>query len=541
MKRKPIITLLFTLSLLWLGGSHALAQNKVNQLLKLKLVMESISNMYVDPVNQDSLVESAITGMLSDLDPHSTYTNPHETRLILEPLQGHFSGIGVRFVMLSDTLNVIEVIKDGPSYKGGLKPGDKILKANGVKISGDSVSTDSIMPVLKGPRGSKVDIEYMRAHASQPTSTTLIRDNITINSIESHYIIDNKYGYVRLGQFAQNTASELADVFKEFKSRHVKGIIIDLQYNGGGYLNAAIEMGAMFIGDNRDIVTVKNNRHPSISNSYKSKGNPTFDSSMPVVVMVNEFSASASEIFAGAIQDWDRGVIVGRRTYGKGLVQRPIPLPDESMIRLTIARYYTPSGRCIQKQYRKGNKKEYEEEILSRIKHGELVSSDSIGFPDSLKYKTLIHDRVIYGGGGIMPDLFVPLDTTRYNKVATELIMNNVITAVALNHVSEVGRARLLQEYPTMHQFYNYVIPEAIIRKTAVYGKEKIKEWDDKLFEQAIPVITQRMRAELARDIYGSGAFYYVVNKEDPTYGAAIRLLENPSRYHNLLNPKQTK
>src|SRR5574344_923346 len=365
---------------------------------KLQMAQFAITNLYVDKVDENKLVEEAIIKMLAQLDPHSTYSDAQEVKKMNEPLVGNFEGIGVQFNMVEDTLFVIQPVSNGPSEKVGILAGDRIVAVNDTAIAGVKMSTEDIMSRLRGPKDSKVNLTIVRRGIKDPLHFKVVRDKIPIYSLDASYMIQPKTGYIRINRFGATTAEEFNKSLKELQKKGMKDLILDLQGNGGGYLNAAIDLANEFLGQ-KELIVYTEGRAARRSDFFAKGGN--FRNGR-LVVLVDEYSASASEIVAGAIQDWDRGVLVGRRTFGKGLVQRPIDLPDGSMIRLTVARYYTPSGRCIQKPYE--SIEQYNRDLIERYNRGEMQSADSIHFPDSLKTKTLKKGRIVYGGGGIMPD-----------------------------------------------------------------------------------------------------------------------------------------
>ena len=375
---------------------------------KLQLALYAISNLYVDSTSETKLVEDAIVGMLEKLDPHSTYTDPEETKEMTEPLQGNFDGIGIQFNMLTDTLYVIQVIPGGPSEKVGLMAGDRIIMVDDTLIAGVKMKNTDVMKRLRGPKNTEVRVKVLRNKVPDLIEFKITRGKIPVYSLDAAYMADKATGYIKLNRFAASSADEFREALEKLKKQGMKNLILDLQGNGGGYLNIAIDLADEFLGKDKLIVYTEGNKQPR--EEAKSSARGGFEEGR-LVVLVDETSASASEILSGAIQDWDRGVVVGRRTFGKGLVQKPIPMPDGSMIRLTVARYYTPTGRSIQKPYVNGNQEQYNHDLIDRYNRGELMSADSIHFPDSMKYNTLETKRIVYGGGGIMlyPGRHVPL------------------------------------------------------------------------------------------------------------------------------------
>ena len=412
--------------MLWVGTLQA-QEKKNNRRISQKLTLAeyAIVNLYVDETDENKLVESAIMAMLKELDPHSTYSNAEEVKKMNEPLQGNFDGIGIQFNMMEDTLLVIQPVSGGPSEKMGIRAGDRIIYVNDTLIAGVKMSTEDIMRRLKGPKGTKVDLKIVRRGVNELLSFMVVRDKIPVHSLDASYMITPKIGYIKINRFGATTHEEFMNALASLKGQGMQDLILDLQGNGGGYLNAAIDIANEFLGQGELIVYTEGRRNPR--HEFVAKGDGKHQQGK-LVVLVDEYSASASEIVSGAVQDWDRGAVVGRRTFGKGLVQRPIELPDGSMIRLTVARYYTPAGRCIQKPYDSVEK--YNADLIERYNRGEMMSADSIHFPDSLKCKTLKEGRTVYGGGGIMPDYFVPVDTTLFTPYHRQLSNKGVILKV---------------------------------------------------------------------------------------------------------------
>ena len=514
------------LLLLCLATLAVQAQNK-NAMRKLQLAEFAISNLYVDTVNEDKLVETAIIEMLAQLDPHSTYNNAEEVKKMNEPLLGNFEGIGVQFQMIEDTLLVIQPVSGGPSEKVGILAGDRIVAVNDSAIAGVKMSTEDIMTRLRGPKGSHVKLSIVRRGVSDLLHFDVKRDKIPIFSLDAAYMIDKRTGYIRINRFAAETGSEFKEALKKLQGKGMKNLILDLQGNGGGYLNAAIDIANEFLNQ-KDLIVYTEGRAARRSD-FLARGNGNFRQGR-LVVLVDEYSASASEIVTGAIQDWDRGVVVGRRTFGKGLVQRPIDLPDGSMIRLTVARYYTPSGRCIQKPYASGKGEDmleqYHKDLTERFNHGELMHADSIHFPDSLKYQTKLLERTVYGGGGIMPDFFVPIDTTRYTEYHRNLVAKGVIIRTTTGYI-EKHRAELKQKYPTFDSFNRkFQVDEQLLADLRALGeKEKVK-FDQEQYDRALPLITTQLKALIARDLWDMSEYFQVMNETNESVQQAIRVLK---------------
>ena len=518
MKRYIYLSLLCFFSFLPLS-----AQLKSDSpLRKLQIAEMAITNFYVDSVNEQKLVEDGIRGMLEKLDPHSTYTDAKETKAMNEPLQGDFEGIGVQFNMIEDTLVVIQPVVNGPSQKVGILAGDRIVSVNDSTIAGIKMSRIDIMKMLRGKKGTKVKLGIVRRGVSNILTFVVTRDKIPVHTLNAAYMIRPGVGYICLESFGMKTHEEFMDAVRGLEKQGMKSLILDLQDNGGGYLQAAVQIANEFIKDNEMIVYTEG-RNVRRQN-YKAIGNGRLQK-MRVYVLVNEFTASAAEIVTGAIQDNDRGTVVGRRTFGKGLVQRPFDFPDGSMMRLTIAHYYTPSGRCIQKPYKKGDLKDYEMDLEKRLKHGELTNPDSIHFDTSQKFYTLRNHRVVYGGGGIMPDYFVPLDTTKYTKYHRLLAAKNIIMNAYLKYV-DANRTTLKDLYKSFDTFNkNYVVPQSLLDTIIAEGKkEKVEPKDKAELTATMPYIKVQLKALVARDLWDMNEYYRVWNEQSDIVNKAVKL-----------------
>ena len=518
MKRYIYLSLLCFFSFLPLS-----AQLKSDSpLRKLQLAEMAITNFYVDSVNEQKLSEDAIRGMLKGLDPHSTYTDAKETKAMNEPLQGDFEGIGVQFNMIEDTLVVIQPIVNGPSQKVGILSGDRIVSVNDSTIAGVKMPRIDIMKMLRGKKGTKVKLGIVRRGVSNILTFVVTRDKIPVHTLNAAYMIRPGVGYICLESFGMKTHEEFMDAVRGLEKQGMKSLILDLQDNGGGYLQAAVQIANEFLKDNEMIVYTEG-RNVRRQN-YKAIGNGRLQK-MRVYVLVNEFTASAAEIVTGAIQDNDRGTVVGRRTFGKGLVQRPFDFPDGSMMRLTIAHYYTPSGRCIQKPYKKGDLKDYEMDLEKRLKHGELTNPDSIHFDSSQKFYTLRNHRVVYGGGGIMPDYFVPLDTTKYTKYHRLLAAKNIIMNAYLKYV-DANRTTLKDLYKSFDTFNkNYVVPQSLLDTIIAEGKkEKVEPKDKAELTATMPYIKVQLKALVARDLWDMNEYYRVWNEQSDIVNKAVKL-----------------
>ncbi len=526
--------LLFSLALL-LGCSIMMtAQYGLNGgMQKLLNAQYAISNFYVDTVNNDKLVEEAIKGMLESLDPHSSYTDAKETKELEEPLQGEFSGIGIQFNMKQDTLYVIQTIVGGPSEKVGIMAGDRIITVNDSTIAGVKMKNTDIMKRLRGKKGTKVTVQVKRGSSPELITFRITRDNIPLYSVDAAYMIDNKTGYVLISRFGAKTHEEMVEAIQKLEKQGMKQLIIDLGNNGGGYLNAAIDMCNEFLQRRQLIVYTEGNSVPRQEAAADGFGKYK---DLKIVVLVDQFSASASEIFSGAMQDWDRAVVVGRRSYGKGLVQRPFKFDDGSMMRLTVARYYTPSGRCIQKPYTKGDKKHYEEDLIDRSKDGEYFHLDSIQFNDSLSYKTLRTGRTIYGGGGIMPDVFVPLDTTENSKYYRDMMAKGIINQFAVDYVDK-HRAQIKSDYKDVHDFdKRFSLTDADMKTFIAMGEKDSVKYNEKDYKISERLFKTVLKGLVARDVYADpGAYTIIINHRNNDVQEALRVINDDKLYNSLL------
>ena len=499
---------------------------------KLQLALFAITNLYVDTTSDTKLVEDAIVGMLEKLDPHSTYMDPEETKQMNEPLQGNFDGIGIQFNVLTDTVYVIQVIPGGPSEKVGLMAGDRIIEVNDSLIAGVKMKTSDIMKRLRGPKGSEVRVKVKRGDRPELIEYRIVRGKIPVYSLDAAYMADKQTGYIKLNRFAASSANEFREALEKLRKTGMKNLILDLQGNGGGYLNIAIELADEFLEKQRLIVYTKGSKQPREEAHSTARGQ--FQNGR-LVILVDESSASASEIVTGAIQDWDRGVVVGRRTFGKGLVQKPIPLPDGSMIRLTVSRYYTPTGRCIQKPYERGNLDAYHHDLIDRYNKGELMSADSIHFPDSMKYQTLVTGRTVYGGGGIMPDVFIPVDTTRYTDYHRKLVAAGVVNRVAMNYMDR-HRAELTKKYPTFAAYkQSFRVDDELLNELTLMGQQDKIELVAEEFERSKALIALQVKALIARDLFDMAQYFQIINEDNPSYLKALEIINSKEHYNRLL------
>ena len=491
---------------------------------KIVLAEMAITNLYVDSVDEKKLAEDGIRGMIEQLDPHSSYSTAKETKEMNEPLQGSFEGIGVQFNMVKDTLLVIQPVVNGPSERVGILAGDRIVSVNDTAIAGLKMSKEDIMKRLRGAKGSKVRLGVVRRGIAGILKFTVVRDKIPVKTLDAAYMIRPHVGYIRIGSFGVTTYNEFMKAVETLKASGMKDLILDLQENGGGYLMAAVQIANEFLHNSDLIVYTQGRKVPR--QDYCADGSGRLLDGK-VFVLINEYTASAAEIVTGAIQDQDRGTVVGRRSFGKGLVQRPIDLPDGSMIRLTIAHYFTPSGRCIQKPYKKGDAIDYAMDIEKRFEHGELYSADSIHFADSLKYYTLRKHRVVYGGGGIMPDVFVPLDTTQYTKFLRQMAARSYIINANLKYI-DVNRKQLKKQFATFNDFNaRFEVPQSLIDDVVQAAeKDKIKPKDQQELQATLPQLRRQLKALIARDLWDMSEYFQVINETNPIVVKAVGLLK---------------
>ena len=510
------------------------AQEKASRAAAQKLHMAEffIDQLYVDSVDENALVEAGIRGMLSNLDPHSTYSTPEEVKALQESIKGEFVGIGIQYRMQNDTLYVIRALDGGPSKKAGIMDGDQIIAANGQPIVGSHITTKDISDLLRGPRKSKVELTLFRG--GQPLLLSIERNTIPINTIPAAYMLTPAVGYINLESFNTNSHVEFISALKALKKKGLKDLILDLRGNSGGLLNIAVDISNEFLKAKERIVYAQGKRVDL--GSFYATGSGKFKDGR-LIILQDEYSASASEILSGAIQDWDRGLILGRRSFGKGLVQRPVDLLDGSMIRLTIARYYTPSGRHIQKPYAKGsdNQLKYRMELLDRLDRGELVHPDSIMVVDSLSFRTLVKGRSVYGGGGIMPDIFIPVDSVLLSPVFRGLNQPDILSP--LFSFIHNQRTTILSSYDSARFIESYVVPEDLtvsIRKALMKGyKDTTDSQVDILSVDKF--INSWLKSLIARDLYGDLVYYQVRNKTDQGVLKSLEVL-NSDTYSAELN-----
>lgn len=490
------------------------SSNKLNALLRI------IDDQYVDTVNMGELVEEAMPQILSELDPHSSYIPAKDLEAVNADLKGSFSGIGIQFTIQNDTIHVNSVIQGGPSEKVGLMAGDRIVEVDDSAFVGKIVTNSEAMKRLKGEKGSKVKLGVYRPGEKDLLHFTVIRGNIPVKSIDAAYMINEKVGYIKVNKFGETTYPELLIALAKLNQKNCEGLIVDLRGNTGGYMAAAIQMVNEFLPNNRLIVYTQGRKSPR--EDYNSNGTGS-NQKMPLVVLVDEGSASASEIFAGAIQDNDRGTIVGRRSFGKGLVQQPIEFSDGSAIRLTIARYYTPSGRCIQKPYEKGKESEYELDLLTRYEHGEFFSADSIKQDETEVYHTRL-GRPVYGGGGIMPDIFVPQDTTGMTSYFRMAANRGLIIRYTFDYTDQ--NRNTLQKYDTPEKMEAYLKGQNLLNKFAAWAEKKGLKRRNNLMMKSRRLFEMSLYGNIIYNMLGMEAYVEYLNESDKTVLKAVEILE---------------
>jgi len=488
-------------------------QSKINGLMYL------ISNEYVDSVNIDSLTEKVIPKIIGELDPHSSYIPAEDLEMVNNDLDGSFSGIGIQFSILNDTIMVVDVISGGPSEKAGVLAGDRIVSVNDSSITGSSITNEKVMHRLRGAKNSNVKLSILRPSSKDIIDIDITRGDIPVNSVDVAFKPNDEIGYIKVSKFGKHTYSEFLTSLAKLAVEGTSKFIIDLRGNSGGYMESAINMVNEFLPAGYMIVYTKGNASPL--NEVFSNGMGSFQDNQ-IVVLVDEWSASASEIFAGATQDNDRGLIIGRRSFGKGLVQQQIPFNDGSAIRLTIARYYTPSGRSIQKEYKMGDSENYEMDLLNRFEHGEFDSQDSIHMNDSIKYKT-IYGRTVYGGGGIMPDIFVPRDTSFYSPYLTQVVNNGIIYQFAFKY-SDENREKL-SKFKSAKSLLVYLKGEDILSQFVAFAASKDIKARPVYINISRKEILNNLYANIARNILGDEAFYPIVLMNDETFRKAVDIL----------------
>jgi carboxyl-terminal processing protease len=532
LKNRTCLSGIFILLLLLYPEFKSAAQDIQSQAVKFGRVLKLIENYYVDTTSVNRLTESAISEMLSGLDPHSVYISKDEVKEMNQPLEGNFEGIGISFNIFHDTLMVMTTIPGGPSERVGLHPGDRIVKVNGKNIAGIGLKNQDVFKLLRGDKGTSVSLSILRNGEKNSLDYTIVRDKIAIYSLDAAFLLNKETGYIKLNRFSATTMEEYKKAMKNFSSSgKMKNLVLDLRGNGGGYLGSAYELASQFLEDKRLIVYTEGT-HSKRRDYYSNSRGEFADGNL--VILIDESSASASEIVAGAIQDWDRGVLIGRRSFGKGLVQQPFELYDGSMIRLTTAHYYTPSGRNIQKPY-KQDIKNYRNDYFLRFEKGEMFNKDSISFSDSLMKETLVTKRKVYGGGGIMPDIFIPLDTSKYYRYFNELVRKNVLFPFIVEYVDK-NRNSIKTKYPAFEDFRKgFQITQSMIADLVKAGeKEKIKK-DEESLRFSWDNIARQIKALIARDLYETGDYYKIMAADDKEIKKAIEVFSDPKIYKKYL------
>lgn len=488
---------------------------------KINDVLNYIYDAYVDTVSRDMLVEDAVENLLMNLDPHSAYIPASAFHELNDPLMGSFEGIGIEFNMILDTVVVISPIAGGPSERAGIMPGDRIIAVEGDPIAGVRKSTNEVVSLLKGRKGTEVNVSVMRRNVSEPLAFRLVRDKIPSYSLDIAYMVDEEIGYIRLNKFAATTHQEFLTALNQLKSDGMRKLILDLRDNGGGFLDAAISIADELLEKDQLIVYTDGRRRPQTYAYARRKGG--FET-QPLVVLINEWSASASEIIAGAVQDNDRGMVIGRRSFGKGLVQEQVQLGDGSAMRLTVARYYTPTGRSIQKPYENGDE-EYYNDFMQRFLSGELESAENIHFDDSLRFETP-GGRIVYGGGGIMPDIFIPIETNDQTSFFNQTSNRGLIYRFAFDYADR-NRERL-SAYGDARRFVtNFQVDGALFRQFLSFAREEGVNPQPNSLSASDPLIRNHLKAYIGRNVFGNEAFFPVLHANDPAIGKAVETLQN--------------
>ncbi len=498
-------------------------QNESINLESFSSLIYHIQELYVDSVDERKLVEDAMVGMLEKLDPHSTYIPKEELKAMNEPLKGNFDGVGIQFNIMKDTIVVVSPITGGPSEKVGIIAGDRIVEVDGESCAGIGIKNSDVQRLLKGPKGTKVVVAVARRGAKNLIDFEITRDKIPIYSVAASYMADPMTGYIKISRFAATTIQEFRTSLSKLKAEGMQNLILDLQGNGGGYLRTAIEIADEFLSDEQLIVFTEGRAFPKKETYATTSGG--FHKGK-LAVLIDGGSASASEIVSGAIQDWDRGIIIGRRSFGKGLVQKPVGLPDGGAVRLTTQKYFTPSGRCIQKPYEDGVDA-YRKEKGQRLENGELTEEDNMALNDSLKFFTKLNKRSVFGGGGIIPDLFVALDTTMGSDYYYDLVRKGIMNSYVLSYVNK-NRSELEAEYPSVSEFKKgFEIDKTWIKGFTAYGEKEGVDYDADGYKEAKELLETRIKALMARNIFESGAFFEVINPILPSYQKALEVMND--------------
>jgi len=495
------------------------------QLQSFSALVDYINEIYVDSVDRKELIEGAMVSMLENLDPHSVYIPADELADMNEPLQGNFDGVGIQFNILKDTILVVSPISGGPSEKVGIIAGDRIVSVDGENVAGIGVKNSDVQRLLKGPRGTEVNVGIVRRGSKKILDFLITRDKIPLYSVDASYMADPQTGYIKINRFAATTIQEFRDALAELKGQGMQNLILDLQGNGGGYLRSAIDIADEFLSDDQLIVFTEGRAFPKDETFATTRGG--YEKGK-LVVLIDEGSASASEIVSGAIQDWDRGMIIGRRSFGKGLVQKPVSLPNGGAVRLTTQEYFTPSGRCIQKPYEDG-KEAYQKEKYERFEHGELTDEHMLFISDSVQYFTKMNKRVVYGGGGIIPDIFVALDTTASSDYYSAVMRKGIMNSYVLEYVNK-ERKDLIKNYPDVSSFLSgYELSEDSKKKFFAYADKEGVPYDDAGYQHSKMWFDTRFEALVARNLFDAEAFYEVINPILPVFQRALEAMKDGS------------
>jgi len=515
------------------GHQNVVAQQSPNlSLYKIVRFLQYVSSDYVDTLNVDKLVDDAIVDILNDLDPHSVYISKEDVKAMNEPLEGNFEGIGVEFNILNDTLMVVNPIPGGPSERVGVFAGDRIIQIDGKTVANIGLKNSDVFKLLRGDKGTKVTIQILRKGVTEPMDFEITRDKIPIYSLDAAYIINSDIGYIKLNRFSLTTEQEFLEALDRLKKQNMQHLILDLRGNGGGFLNASVALADHFLESENLIVYTEGRTSPR--NDFLATQAGVFETGK-LVVLIDEGSASASEIVAGAVQDWDRGIIIGRRSFGKGLVQNQLSLPDGSMIRLTVARYHTPTGRVIQKPYNQGNLDDYYSDFSKRLQNGELFNADSINFPDSLKYQTLKKGKMVYGGGGIMPDVFIPYDTSSYSSYYGLLVRKDILNQFVHTYI-DANRKQLNKNYSNFEKYRkNFNVEDALTEQLIAFAEKKGVQHDPEGFKISDSEIRKQLKALIALRLFTTTEYFQIINDDNDVVKKAVEIINDWSRYNSLV------
>jgi len=507
--------ILFTL----LAVNPAKAQYSEDPAAKFEHLLRIVDRIYVDSVNKDKMVEDAIRGLLKKLDPHSVYISKKEVDAMNEPLVGNFEGVGIQFNILHDTITVVSPISGGPSERLGIRSGDKIVIIDDEVVAGVGIKNKGVIDRLRGEKGTEVNVEIKRSGLNELIDFTITRDKIPIFSVDASFMATPEIGYLKVNRFSATTMKEFRNGIDTLKKQGMKHLVLDLRNNPGGYLKTAIDMADEFLSSRKLIVYTEGRAFPR-DEKFATSSRNSFETGK-LVVLIDEASASASEIVAGAVQDQDRGLIMGRRTFGKGLVQKPYPLPDGSMVRITISRYYTPTGRSIQKPY-----EDYRNDFTKRLERGEFFHEDSIDIPDSLKYYTP-NKRVVYGGGGIIPDIFIPIDTTMNSVYYRNINRKGILRDYAQTYFNN-NRDRLKEGYPDILSFKKkFVVDDALLKDFADYAEKEGVKKDKEGLETSKKLISNLIKSLIAQGFWKTNGFYEIRSEIDDGYQNALKVLQD--------------